>query len=110
MACKLRPSPTGIHIFLVVVGATVGVYIESESALAKLTAATLDNNPLTVTNDKAVSFTVPVGVHILLLSVQSPDAKDTIRMFEDGGAGQNQKLDEYSYDPNDPARAYRIAA
>jgi len=110
LACKLRPSPTGIRVFLVVVGATVGVHIESESALAKLTAATFNNNPLAVTNDVAVSFTVPAGFNLLFLSVQSPVARDTIRVFEDCEAGQQEKLDEYAYNSSEPGRGYRIAA
>lgn len=109
MPCQLRPAPTGIRKFLVVTGATVGIRIESQSKLAKLTSATFADAPFVVTNENAVSFTVPEGPNLLMIVVISPDASDTIRLLEDCGAGQNQQLDEYPYDPNDPVRGYRIA-
>lgn len=110
MSCQLRPSPTGIRLFLTTAGATITLFIESDSTLAKLAGATWNDNPLTVTNDASITFTAAAGINVLLITVVSPDVADTIQVFEDCGDDSQQKLDEYAYNPSDPARAYRIAA
>lgn len=108
MPCKLNPYQPGLAIFASPTGSDVSLYIGSASGLAKLSAATYRSDPLVVDNDRAVSFTVEHGIQLLRLNVVSPDARDTVQVFEDCGEGQSQKLSEYPYDPNDPPRGYRI--
>ena len=107
MPCQLRPYP-GIRVFTAPTGANVMMYIGSASGLAKLTAVTLNGNPLAITDDLTFFFTMGSGIDVVRITVVSPNAGDTIQVFEDCGGGQNQKIDEYPYDSNDPVRGYRI--
>ncbi len=107
MACQIRRDPTGIHRFLAPQGATLTLCIKSASDLAHLTAANLNNSPVAV-NDPCVTFTIVAGANLLIITVVSPDNNDTITVFEDCGDGTQQQIDQYSYNPNDPARGFVI--
>jgi hypothetical protein len=109
MSCQLNSDPSGIRKFSAAAGSQVAMHIESTSTSAKLSAATLNDNALTITNDASITFTVAAGMNVLLITTVSPSVADTIQVFEDCGAGQQKKIDEYPYDPNDPARGYRIS-
>jgi len=107
MACQISPDPTGINRFQAPSGATLTLCIDSTSGLAHLTNADLNDNPIPV-NDPCVTFTIVAGANLLEIAVISPDNNDTITVSEDCGDGTKNQIDQYPYDPGDPARGYTI--
>jgi hypothetical protein len=76
MACQLHKDPTGSHKFLASTGANVSLRVESDSSLAKLTAARLHGESIPVQNDSSLSFKVDSGMNIFFLTIISPNAND----------------------------------
>jgi hypothetical protein len=107
MACKISPDPTGINVFQAPAGVPLKLCISSSSGLAHLTAANLNGADIAV-NDPCVDFTLVKGPNLLLITVVSPADPDTITVSEDCGNGTKNTIDQYQFDPQDPARGYRI--
>ena len=107
MACQISPDPTGINVFQAPAGVPLTLCISSSSGLAHLTAANLNGANIPV-NDPCVTFTLVKEPNLLLITVVSPDNNDTITVSEDCGDGTKNAIDQYQYDPQDPARGYRI--
>jgi hypothetical protein len=82
--------------------------IDSDSGLAKLTAASLDADNLPIQNDSSTSFTVKDGISVLFLTVITPDNTDNIRVLESCPGGGTQVIDQFPFDASNPSRGYRI--
>ena len=104
MACNMQVDPTGENDFLAPVG-TVTMVFTADSPLYRLTAATYEDAPLTVTGDSSITFDVKPGITLLDVVQVCPDTQTTVHIAEDCGDGTNSKLRDRRFQKLD---GYRI--
>jgi len=104
MACKMQVDPTGENDFLASVG-TVTMVFTADSPLYRLTAATYEDAPLTVTGDSSITFDVKPGLTLLYVVQVCPDTQTVVHIAENCDDGTNSKLRDRRFQKLD---GYRI--
>lgn len=108
MACQLFKDPTGTVDFIASANSQITVLIQSASATARITAATLNGAPLVLAAGNAVFKTV-AGRNNLDLALAGSNPSEDYEIREDCGGGSTNLMAKGNFQDG-PTKGFRIHA
>ena len=108
MACQLAKDPSGTVDFVTSTDAQITVLIQSASATARITAATLNGTPFALTGGNAV-FKAVAGRNNLDLALAGSNPSEDFELREDCGGGATSLMATGNFQ-NGPTKGFRIHA
>ena len=107
MACSLARDTTGRFDFLAGAGQNITVKVTA-TGNARFVSASQNGNKFPILDENTVQFTVAAGENTFLFVVAVADPDDVVQILEDCGSGQNNVLEQFKNDTNDPVTGFSV--